>query len=100
MYTVSFKTGLNFYGDRWLTRIVYVKLYANQCFNPYSLEPPIVREGYLDDRGHIVLFFCLKAKELILERDVFKEVACVISETDMAKISEVVIAYIKANWTP
>jgi hypothetical protein len=53
-----------------------------------------------DDDNRLVFFYRLKENDLFLDGDVFKDIAYIISETEMRNISDAVIAYVKANWSP
>lgn len=53
-----------------------------------------------DDDNRLVFFYWLKENDLFLDGDVVKDIAFVISESDILEISEAVIAYVKANWSP
>jgi hypothetical protein len=53
-----------------------------------------------DDDNRLVFFYWLKENDLFLDGDVFKDIAYVISESDILAISDAVVAYVKANWSP
>ncbi len=53
-----------------------------------------------DENNRLVFFYWLKDNDLILDEGICKDIAYVISDSDIQAISASVVNYVKANWSP